>query len=41
MARCVEDPSKLGDILPVGFGDQGDGVVDDKLAGGRGREEIG
>ena len=21
IARCVEDPSKLGDILPVGFGD--------------------
>ena len=28
MARCVEDPSKLGDILPVGFGD----IVDDELA---------
>ena len=23
VARCVEDPTKLGDILPVGFGDAG------------------
>ena len=37
MARCVEDPSKLGDIMPVGFGD--DGTMDDELAeeGGRRR----
>ena len=27
----MEDPSKLEDILPVGFGDEG-GVVDDELA---------
>ena len=35
MARCVEDPSKLGVILPVGFGDMGGGgnILDDKLAG--------
>ena len=32
MARCVEDPSKLSDILPVGFGDIGGAVVDDELA---------
>ena len=30
VARCVEDPSRLGDIMPVGFGD--DRVVDDELA---------
>ena len=23
VARCVEDPTKLGDMLPVGFGDAG------------------
>ena len=28
VARCVEDPSKLGNILPVGFG----GDIDDELA---------
>ena len=28
VARQVEDPSKLGDILPVGFGED----VDDELA---------
>ena len=28
VARCVEDPSKLGDIMPVGFGDD----LDDELA---------
>ena len=30
MARQVEDPSKLGDIMPVGFGDEG--MLDDELA---------
>ena len=30
VARCVEDPSKLGDIMPVGFGD--DNMLDDELA---------
>ena len=38
VARCMEDPSSLGDIMPVGFRDQGGGVVDDELAeeeGGR------
>ena len=30
MARSVEDPSKLGDIMPVGFGD--DNMLDDELA---------
>ena len=29
VARCVEDPSKLGDIMPVGFGNEGGGVIDD------------
>ena len=36
VARQVEDPSKLGDIMPVGFGDEG--MIDDELAeeeGGR------
>ena len=28
VARSVEDPSKLGDIMPVGFGDN----LDDELA---------
>ena len=28
----MEDPTKLGDLLPVGFGDVGGGVVDDELA---------
>ena len=28
----VENLSKLGDILPVGFGDAGGGMVDDELA---------
>ena len=32
MARVVEDPTKLGDMLPVGFGGVGGGVVDDELA---------
>ena len=32
MARCVEDPSSLGDILAMGFGDVGGGIVDDELA---------
>ena len=30
VARQVEDPSKLGDMLPVGFG--GDAMLDDELA---------
>ena len=30
VARHVEDPSKLGDIMPVGFGDER--VLDDELA---------
>ena len=33
VARQVEDPSKLGDMLPVGFGED----VDDELAEGEGR----
>ena len=32
VARQVENPTKLGDLLPVGFGDIGGGVVDDELA---------
>ena len=32
VARCVEDPSKLEDIMPVGFRDEGGGVIDDELA---------
>ena len=32
VARSVEDQSKLGDILLVGFGDVGGGEVDDDLA---------
>ena len=32
VARCVEDPINLGDMLPVGCGDVGGGVVDDELA---------
>ena len=32
VARCVKDPTKLGDMLPVGFGDAGAGVIDDELA---------
>ena len=37
VARSVEDPSKLGDIMPVGFGDNS--MLDDELAeeGGRRR----
>ena len=27
VARCVEDPSKLGDIMSVGFGDERDGLL--------------
>ena len=30
VARQVEDPSKLGDMLPVGFGD--DAILDGELA---------
>ena len=30
VARQVEDPSKIGDMLPVGFGD--DVILDDELA---------
>ena len=30
VARAVEDPSKLGDMMPVGFGD--DRMLDDELA---------
>ena len=33
MARCVEDPSRLGDIMPVGFEDEGGGAIDDELEG--------
>ena len=29
MARCVENPSELGDIMPVGFGSRD--IIDDKL----------
>ena len=32
VVRQVEDPTKLGDLLPVGFGDVGEGAVDDELA---------
>ena len=32
VARSVEDPSKLGDIMLVGFGDVEGGVIDDELA---------
>ena len=32
VAQCVEDPTKLGGMLPVGFEDVGGGVVDDELA---------
>ena len=32
VARGVEDPSKLGDMMPVGFGDGGGGFFDDELA---------
>ena len=35
VARCVEDTSKFGDIMPVGFGD--DGMIDDELAEESGR----
>ena len=31
VARCVDDPTKLRDMLPVGFGDAGGGVIDDEL----------
>ena len=31
MAKCVEDPSRLGDIMPVGFEDEGGGAIDDEL----------
>ena len=34
VARQVEDPSKVGNLLPVGFGDAGGGVIDDELAEG-------
>ena len=30
VARSVEDPSKLGDIMPMGFGDEI--ILDDELA---------
>ena len=30
VARTVEDPSKLGDMMPIGFGDGR--VLDDELA---------
>ena len=30
VARCVEDPSRLGDMMPVGFGDSR--MMDDELA---------
>ena len=32
VARGVEDPTKLGDMLPVGFGDAGGGAINDELA---------
>ena len=32
VARQVEDPSKIGDMLLVGFGDIGGGIIDDELA---------
>ena len=35
MARCVEDPSKLEDILPVGFGDEGHDVLTEGVSGRR------
>ena len=38
VARCIEDPSKLGDIMPRGFGDEGGGVIDDELAAEDGRQ---
>ena len=36
VARSVEDPSKLGDMMPVGFGDAGGGslVEEEKVEGG-------
>ena len=38
IARCVEDPSNLGDMLPVGFGDEGGGAIDDEwVEEGKGR----
>ena len=40
VARCVEDPTKLGDIMPVGFGDEMQ--IDDELAEeGEGRRWLG
>ena len=32
IARNVEYPSKLGDMMPVGLGDAGGWVIDDELA---------
>ena len=32
VARCVGDPAKFSDMLPVGFGDAGRGVINDELA---------
>ena len=36
VARCVEDPSKLGDIMPVGFGDTRM-IIDEFAEEGEGR----
>ena len=32
IARCIEDPSKLRDIMLREFGDEGGGGIDDELA---------